>query len=172
MSGNLSMLRRALLLSCVAAILISPVCVRAAITTTTAHALEPAFAQKAFRPYGYYSLVGKAPKGFENFDTIQYWRRDQEQRGPDISERTAGVNVSGGVVYRYATISVTRQRFVFTTGKVRGVSYSFNGRFIRTDFVNQELDFNKPVLTGILVKYRNGRRVATANVTLNYFAGT
>jgi hypothetical protein len=128
--------------------------------------------QKAFRPYGYFSLVGKPPKGFEKFDTIQYWHREQEQTGEDISNRTAGVNETGGVVYRYARVSVTRQTFVFTTKTVRGVSYKFSGRFLRTDFVGADMDFDKPVLAGMLSKYRNGKRVAGANVKLSYFAGT
>lgn len=128
--------------------------------------------QKAFRPYGYFSLVGKPPKNFENFDTIQYWQARDEQTGGDVSSRMSGVNETGGVVYRYATISITRQTFVFTTKSVRGVSYKFSGRFLRSDFVGAEMNFERPVLVGTLGKYRDGKRVATANVKLSYFAGT
>lgn len=129
--------------------------------------------QRAFRPYGYFSPVErKPPRGFENFDTIQYWRREDEQTGPDISERTSGVNETGGVVYRYATLSVTRQKFVFTTVRVKGTSYKFSGRFLRSDFVGAEFDLETPVLVGTLSKFRNGRRVAVAHVRLSYFAGT
>jgi hypothetical protein len=127
---------------------------------------------QSFRPYGYFSLVGKPPQGFENFDTIQYWRRQDEQTGADVSSRTAGVNETGGVVYRYATVSVTRQTFIFTTQTVRGVSYKFSGRFLRSDFVESDMSFEKPVLVGTLGKYRKGKRVASANVKLSYFAGT
>ena len=127
--------------------------------------------QRAFRPYGYYSLVGNHPAGFEKFDTIQYWRKEDEQSGPDISERLSGVNADG-VRYRYATISITRRGFVFNTVRVKGTSYGFSGRFLRTDFVNAELDFDKPVLVGKLTKYRNGRKAAEATVRLSYFAGT
>ncbi len=132
----------------------------------------PLIIQKAFRPYGYFSLVGTHPKGLENFDTIQYWRKDQEQSGPDISERLSGVTADEGVLYRYSTISITRRKFIFTTVKVKGISYSFSGRFLRTDFVNADMDFDKPVVVGTLSKYRNGKRVAQANVKLSYFAGT
>jgi hypothetical protein len=128
--------------------------------------------QKAFRPYGYYSLVGTHPKGFKNFDTIQYWQKQDEQSGPDISERLSGVIADEGAHYRYRTLNITRRQFVFTTVKVKGISYSFNGRFLRTDFVNAEMDLDKPVLVGNLRKYRNGRKVAEADVKLSYFAGT
>jgi hypothetical protein len=133
---------------------------------------QPLLIQKAFRPYGYYSLVGTHPKGFKNFDTIQYWSKRDEQSGPDISERFSGVIADEDTHYRYSTINLTRRQFVFTTVKVKGISYSFNGRFLRTDFVNAEMDLDKPVLVGNLRKYRNGRKVAEANVKLSYFAGT
>lgn len=133
---------------------------------------QPLLIQRAFRPYGYYSLVGDHPRGFKNFDTIQYWHKRDEQSGPDISERLSGVTADEGVHYRYSTISITRRQFVFTTVKVKGISYSFNGRFLRIDFVNTEMDLDKPVLVGNLRKYRNGRKVAEANVKLSYFAGT
>ncbi|HVG31532.1 MAG TPA: hypothetical protein VM911_00570 [Pyrinomonadaceae bacterium] len=130
------------------------------------------FVQKPFRPYGYYSLVGAHPKGFENFDTIQYWRKEDEQSGPDISERLSGVTADEGVLYRYRTITINRRTFVFTTRVVKSTSYSFTGRFLRTDFLNSELNFDKPVLTGTLTKYRRGKKVAEAQVKLSYFAGT
>lgn len=132
----------------------------------------PHVIQESFRPYGYFSLVGTHPKGLENFDTIQYWRKDQEQSGPDISERLSGVTADEGVLYRYSTINITRRKFIFTTVKVKGIHYSFSGRFLRTDFVNADMDFDKPVVVGTLSKYRNGRKVAAANVKLSYFAGT
>jgi len=163
------MIRAALSLSCLVPVAAVFVGAQAGVLAGSGSPLV----QKSFHPYGYFSLVGKKPpKGFENFDTIQYWRREDEQTGEDISSRTAGVNETGGVVYRYATISVTRQTFVFTTKSVRGVSYKFSGRFLRTDFVGSDMSFEKPVLVGTLGKYRSGRRVATANVKLSYFAGT
>ena len=128
--------------------------------------------QQPFHPYGYYSLVGAHPKGFENFDMIQYWRKEDEQTGVDISERLSGVKADEGVLYRYSTISINRRRFVFTTRRVKGTSYSFSGRFLRTDFVNNDLNFDKPVLVGTLTRYRRGRKVAEAKVRLSYFAGT
>lgn len=161
------MIRAALALSCLAPLPAALVEARAGIAVG-----GQVRVRKTFHPYGYFSLVGKPPKGFENFDTIQYWRRQDEQRGADISERTSGVNETGGVVYRYATISVTRQTFIFDTKAVRGVSYKFSGRFLRSDFVGSEMNFDKPVLVGRLDKYRNGKRVAWANVRLSYFAGT
>lgn len=162
------MIRVGLSLSCLVAAAAVCVAARAGVAAGS----RPPLVQKAFRPYGYFSLVGKPPAEFKNFDTIQYWSREDEQTGPDISSRMSGVNETGGVVYRYATISITRQAFVFTTKSVRGISYKFSGRFLRSDFVGAEMNFERPVLVGTLSKYRNGKRVAEAAVKLGYFAGT
>lgn len=128
--------------------------------------------QRAFRPYGYYFIQSKGPKGFRNIDSIQYWLPSMESSGPDVSERLAGVNLVGGTRYRFATISVNRKNFSFVTKKVNGVHYSFSGRFLRTDFLNDELSEEKAVVRGTLVKYKNDLRITQANVTLSYFSGT
>lgn len=128
--------------------------------------------QKEFRPYGYFSMIGNPPRGFGNFDSIQYWMKSVEQSGPDISERLSGVNVRRGIVYRYSTISVNRKIFSFTTKQIKGISYSFIGRFLRTDFVESEYEPNRPVLKGTLKKYKNGKKIAEAKTKFSYFAGT
>ena len=128
--------------------------------------------QRAFRPYGYYFIQGRVPKGFQNVDTIQYWLPEVETNDPDASPRLAGVNLVGGTRHRFATISVNRKNFSFVTKKVRGLHYSFSGRFLRTDFLNDELNEEKAVARGTLVKYKNDIRVAQASVTLSYFSGT
>jgi len=128
--------------------------------------------QNAFRPYGYYFIQGKAPKGFQDVDTIQYWTSAQESSGPDVSERLAGVNVMGGTRYRFATIWVNRKNFSFITKKVHGVHYTFSGRFLRTNFLNEQLNEEKAVVRVTLVRYKNDIKVAQANITLSYFSGT
>ena len=162
--------RAILTLSCL--LIISGILVDMQATNAAHGSVRPTLSQEAFHPYGYFSLVGKPPKGFENFDTIQYWRREDELIVSEISERKSGMNETSGVVYRYATISVNRQKFVFTTKKVQGVSYKFRGRFLSTDFVDDVLDLTKPVLVGTLTKYKRGRRVAVGNFKLSYFNGT
>ncbi|HEV2915696.1 MAG TPA: hypothetical protein VGX92_20615 [Pyrinomonadaceae bacterium] len=168
---RLALVCLALLISCLTAIRATPP-EGARQRAATASTPPPLIIQGAFCPYGYFSLVGKHPAGFEKFDTIQYWRKDQEQSGPDISERRSGVTADDGALYRYITVSVSRRKFAFSTARVKGISYGFTGRFLRTDFVNADMDFDKPVLVGKLVKYRNGRKAAEANVKLSYFAGT
>lgn len=128
--------------------------------------------QERFLPYGYYSIEGEVPAAFKEIDTIQHWLPRQESSGPDVSERLAGVHVLGGVRYRFTMIKANRKGFSFTTRKVKGVHYSFSGRFLRTDFVNDELTEERAVAKGTLVKFKNGVRVARATILLSFFSGT
>ena len=128
--------------------------------------------RRAFRPYGYYFFDGRVPKDLQNVDSIQYWLPRMESSGVDDSPRLTGVNLVGGARYRFATITVNRKNFSFVTKKVRGVHYSFSGRFLRTDFLNDELNEERAVARGTFVKYKNDVKIAQANVTLSYFSGT
>lgn len=128
--------------------------------------------RKSFRPYGYYFIQGRAPKGFQNIDTIQYWLPQMETSGLDESRRLAGVNLVGNTRYRFATITVNRKNFSFLTKKVGGVHYSFSGRFLRTNFLNDELNEEIAVARGTIVKYKHDIKVAQANITLSYWSGT
>lgn len=129
--------------------------------------------QRSFRPYGYYFIQGRVPKGFQNVDTIEYWLPQMETSGlNDDSRRLAGVNLVGGRRHKFATITVNRRSFSFVTKKIGGVHYSFSGRFLRTDFYNDELEEERAVARGTFVKYKNDVKVAEATVTLSYFSGT
>ena len=128
--------------------------------------------QRAFRPYGFYFIQDQVPKGFQNVDTIQYWLPQRETSGPDDTPRLAGVNLVGGIRYRFSTITVNRKNFSFVTKKVRGVHYSFTGRFLRTNFLNDELNEERAVARGTIVRYKNDIKVAQATITLSYWSGT
>ena len=112
------------------------------------------------------------PKDFQNVDTIQYWLPESETSDPDATPRLAGVNLVGGTRYHFATITVNRKNFSFVTKKVRGVHYSFSGRFLRTNFLNDELNEETAVARGTIVKYKNDIKMAQANITLSYWSGT
>ena len=59
------------------------------------------------------------------------------------------------------------------TTQVRGVSYSFSGRFLKGGvFAETVLDDQSPVLEGILTKFVSGKKVAEAKLQFGYFGGT
>ena len=84
-----------------------------------------------------------------------------------------GLQLNNGTTYRFKTLSVKRDNFTFTTMALRGVSYSFAGKFLKGGvYASGILDEETPVLEGTLTKFRGGKKVAEANLKLVYFGGT
>jgi len=70
-------------------------------------------------------------------------------------------------------LTVKREKFTFVTTPVRGVSYSFSGRFLKGGvFAETVLDDQSPVLEGVLTKFVSGKKVAEAKLQFGYFGGT
>ncbi|HWF89092.1 MAG TPA: hypothetical protein VN659_09660, partial [Pyrinomonadaceae bacterium] len=44
---------------------------------------------------------------------------------------SAGLQLNNGTTYRFKTLNVKRDNFTFTTVELRGVSYSFAGKFLK-----------------------------------------
>jgi len=86
---------------------------------------------------------------------------------------SAGLQLNNGTTYRFKTLTVKRDYFTFTTMTLRGVSYSFAGKFLKGGvYASGILDDETPVLEGTLTKFRDGKKVAEANLKLVYFGGT
>jgi hypothetical protein len=84
-----------------------------------------------------------------------------------------GVQLNNGTTYRFKTLTVKRDNFTFTTMTLRGVSYSFAGKFLKGGvYASGILDDATPVVEGTLTKFRDGKKVAEANLKLVYFGGT
>ena len=84
-----------------------------------------------------------------------------------------GVQLNNGTTYRFKTLSVKRDNFTFTTMSRGGVSYSFAGKFLKGGvYAAGDLDEDTPVLEGTLTKFRDGKKIAEANLKLVYFGGT
>jgi len=84
-----------------------------------------------------------------------------------------GLQLNNGATYRFKTLSVKRDNFTFTTMSIRGVSYSFAGKFLKGGvYASGILDDETPVLEGTLSRFRDGKKVAQANLKFVYFGGT
>jgi hypothetical protein len=84
-----------------------------------------------------------------------------------------GLQLINGTTYRFKTLSVKRDNFTFTTMSLRGVSYSFAGKFLKGGvYASGILDDETPVLEGTLTKFRGGKKVAEASLKFVYFGGT
>ena len=120
-----------------------------------------------FDPDGSFWIQGKPPKGFEDFSGINL-NAKRNRYMP-----ATGVDLTNGTQMRFKVLTVTRERLIFTTVVIRGVSYSFSGRFLKGGvFAAADLDQDTPVLEGTLTKLKGGQKRAQANLKFTYFGGT
>jgi len=120
-----------------------------------------------FDPDGSFWIHGTAPNDFSDFGGINL-NAKKLRRLP-----SPGLQLNNGKNFRYKTLSVSRERLVFTTVLVGGVSYSFSGTFLRGGvFADGNLDDETPVLEGVLTKNVQGKKVAEAKLKFIYFGGT
>jgi len=123
--------------------------------------------RERFDPDGSFWIQGKPPKAFEDFSGINL-NAKRNRYMP-----ASGVDLTNGTQLRYKALAVAPDKLVFTTIVVRGVSYSFRGRFLKRGvFAAADLDQDTPVLEGTLTKFKSGQKVAQANLKFTYFGGT
>ena len=120
-----------------------------------------------FDPDGSFWIHGQPPNEFSDFSAINL-NAKRLRRLP-----SPGVQTNDGATYRFKTLVVKRDNFTFTTMTVRGVSYSFSGKFLKGGVYGAgDLNDERPVLEGALTKFRGGKKVAEANLKFVYFGGT
>ena len=120
----------------------------------------------AFNPDGGFFLIGEAPQGFSDFDGI-YLNGRRLRRIPSQALHLRNKT------FHYKTLNVKQDDFRFTTVTVGGVYFTFVGKFLRGGvFAEQDLADERPVLEGVLTKYKNGNKVAEAKLKFSYFGGT
>lgn len=119
-----------------------------------------------FDPDGTFWIKGDTPADFSEFDSINLnAKRARYLEPPGLRTRTT--------LLRYKTIVVKRDNFAFTTMTVRGVYYAFSGKFLRGGVYGAgDFDDETPVLEGTLTRFRDGKKVAEANLKFVYFGGT
>lgn len=132
--------------------------------------ISPAFGQRGrFDPDGSFWLPDGTtpPPEFSDFSAINL-NAKRLRRLP-----SPGLQLNNGTTYRFKTLNVKRDNFTFTTMSLRGVSYSFAGKFLKGGvYASGILDDQTPVLEGTLTKFRGGKKVAEANLKFVYFGGT
>ncbi|MFN2530504.1 MAG: hypothetical protein ABR555_04315 [Pyrinomonadaceae bacterium] len=123
---------------------------------------------KKFDPDGEFLLIGKPAKSFENVSSIVLLRL----KGTYLNARS-GVYLTSNYLQRFSRATVTEQKFSFETIVRRGVTYIFDGHFLRGGvFAELSLDLDKAMLKGHLTKLVNGHKVAETDIEFSYFGGT
>jgi hypothetical protein len=119
-----------------------------------------------FNPDGAFWIIGEPPAAFSNFGGINL-NSNRSRRLP-----ASGVDLTDGTRFKFKTLTVARNKLVFSTVTRRGVFYRFQGKFLKGgDFSAQDLQ-EQPVLEGILTKIVDGRKVSEAMLRFSYFGGT
>jgi hypothetical protein len=127
----------------------------------------PAPSQTRFDPDGSFWVLGQLPDEFSDFSGINL-NAKRLRRLP-----SPGLQLLDGTNYRFKTLTVKRNYFTFTTATVKGVSYSFAGKFLKGGvFAETVLDDESPVLEGTLTKFSAGKKLAEAKLRFTYFGGT
>ena len=124
--------------------------------------------QCRFDPNGNFYLRGGSPKSFEEFDHIQLQVPDKSGESRLIAKN--------GTSYKFASLgefethsSGSGITFEFTTKSIRGVNYQFSGKFTSICVLaKSELDPGKVVAQGRLLKFKNRKQKAAADVELTY----
>lgn len=120
-----------------------------------------------FNPSGDYHPANPpadGPERFTHFDLEVRRRKGRLVARGDVR--------SVGARYEFAAVSVSEARLKFTTVRVRGVSYSFDGRFLGGgDFPSQFTGHGVVRLEGTLTKYRGGKKVAEVTSPFLYYPG-
>ncbi len=124
--------------------------------------------KRKFDPDGSFWIIGTPPNDFSDFGGINL-NAKRLRRLP-----TPGLQLNNGKTFRYKTLSVKQESFTFTTMMLGGVSFSFEGHFLKGGVFADDanLDDQTPVLEGTLIKYKAGKKVAEANLKFSYFGGT
>jgi hypothetical protein len=119
-----------------------------------------------------YELAEKPPKGFEEFDSFRLKRLHGEE-GEIKVNRNGDVPIAGSMrtrkgKYNFKSARLIKgidyyERLTFTTVTIRGVSYTFDGRFQE---YGDEVHGQFITLKGVLTKLKNGRKLVTARLGL------
>jgi uncharacterized protein len=123
-----------------------------------------AVSQCPFGPSGYFYAKETPTLGFEDFDHLTLWGKSKKS---DRSPRP-GVYTARGGVYEFRALQ--NWPFEFTTAAVKGISYSFTGKFRMVCIFEEEVRTHPEEVfaEGQLLKFENGNKVAETPVRFTY----
>jgi hypothetical protein len=118
---------------------------------------------------GAYYFVDKPPNAFEDIDWIALFAVDAKGRKVPINGFIRLKDRHRGRFVNFFLISPTLRghAITFSTKVIRGISYRFEGQFLKLE----SLENHEIVLKGLLTKFRNGRKVAQFETRYSYSAG-
>ena len=152
---------------------VEPICRFEKIETVTT-AAEPLITESPnlseFDAGGDYYMVGKLPKGFEEFDSLSILTNEYKPNAKGDYEPIP-IPPEGSLFtnkdFKFSRINISNRQISFVTESVKGISYKFTGAFL------EEKDFytikdETVVLKGQLIKMKDGKKMAESKVKFGY----
>jgi len=168
--GRLRRLIRVLLTKAIATLAV--LCIFAGtVGLARVEAAEPHFSLE-----GYYFPIGKSRliPDLRHIELVRFWHHDS--LGPISVRVQLGLRTKYPLRHDWRRYSLARLQFA--THAVRGVHYTFDGRFSvsqedrnRGNFADSDGDKPRPVLHGVLSKFVRGKLIGSERVAFSYFAG-
>jgi hypothetical protein len=123
-----------------------------------------------FDPFGIYSIIGNKSDAFSDFYNFQIDLLEKPVKGkPLVMAGHAQFGKDGRIYAELINLKLilTGTTLSFATEEVEGISYVFEGQFLRKDNFSK-LRRGTPVLGGILIKKVKGKEVAKENRQFKY----
>jgi len=144
---------------------------------TPSEETEPEAEPEDWGESGYYYIIGDRPKGFADFAYISIDMGDYDK----TPGKVAAVKPSGWIdtekgFFQLSSIDITGKRISLVSERQKGTRYQFDGRFVEAEEVKYkdksgEENTDTVVLKGRLTKWRNGVKIAEANVKFGFTLG-
>jgi hypothetical protein len=124
---------------------------------------------------GDYKIIGAPPKGFEDVDYLSVVTNDYDEKtGEVVAVKPYGA-LQTTEEFSFSWLNLTNKRISFVTQVHKGVSYQFDGKFVREELkTSGEGDDEVSeyiLLKGRLAKWRNGIKIAEAKLKFTEICG-
>ena len=125
--------------------------------------------QAKFEPFGVYVIYEKRSAPFKDFHNFQIGYPKKTVKGePDKIVGEAQFGKAPTLIASFSSLKLVDTALSFETEEQQGISYVFEGRFLRKgDF--SKLPDNTPVLEGTLIKKVKGEETARETLKFAYY---
>jgi hypothetical protein len=130
--------------------------------------------QPSFDPFGIYAIIGGKSNAFGNFYSFQVdlLKKPVKGRPLDIAghvqfSKDGSMDALVFANFSDIKLSLTDATISFATEEAEGISFVFEGQFLRKDNFSK-LRRGTPVLEGILIKNVDGKEFAKKNIQFSY----
>lgn len=137
--------------------------------TNAQNVISDDFIRAKFDPFGGFTILSKTPKGFADFYNFHIDLIEKPATGRPLKIKGfVQSGPKGEIICDIDTVTITLEKLVFRTKEDQGISYGFEGQFLRKgDF--SRLPRKAAALEGKLVKYRGANKVAEAKLRFRYY---